>query len=310
MIGKATPDILTSQPPVPSRAFAYLLLTLTVLFWSGNWVVGRWIRGDVPPIALSFWRWAIAFACLLPWAWPHLRAQWRELLAHWKVLSLLGLFGGACHNALTYIGLAHTTATNGVLLASSTPIMIIALSWALFGKRLRRPEWIGMALSCAGILFIVSQGELARLLGLRPNEGDLWVLAAMLSWALYTVLLARRPPGLHPLSFLAAITLWGLAALVPFYLWEMAAGRLIIPGIPAFAAMAYAGIFPAALGFIFWNRAVAEVGGNRAGQFMHLMPAFGTLLAMIFLGEQPALHHLLGIALILAGIFLTTRARA
>ena len=295
-----------SATPAPSRAFAYLLLTLTVLFWSGNWVVGRWIRGDVPPIALSFWRWAIAFLCLLPWAWPHLRTQWRELMAHWKVLAMLGLFGGACHNALTYIGLAHTTATNGVLLASATPIMIIGLSWGLFGKRLRRAEWLGVMVSFSGILVIVSHGELARLLELRPNAGDLWVLAAMLFWALYTVLLARRPAGLHALSFLSAITLWGLAGLIPFYLWEMASGKLIVPGVPAFAAIAYAGIFPAALGFIFWNRAVAEVGGNRAGQFMHLMPAFGTILAVVFLGEQPGLYHLAGIALILAGIFLTT----
>ncbi|MFZ2908266.1 MAG: DMT family transporter [Candidatus Desulfobacillus denitrificans] len=296
-------------PQPSSRAVAYLLLTLTVLFWSGNWVVGRWIRGDVPPIALSFWRWVIAFLCLLPWAWPHLRAQWREVLAHWKVLAMLGLFGGACHNALTYTGLAHTTATNGVLLASATPIMIIGLSWALFGKRLRMPEWLGVALSFSGVLVILAQGELRLLLELRPNAGDLWVLFAMLFWALYTVLLARRPAGLHALAFLAAVTLWGLAGLAPFYLWEMASGRLIVPGAPAFAAIAYAGIFPAALGFIFWNRAVAEVGGNRAGQFMHLMPAFGTILAIIFLGETPAFFHLAGIALILSGIFLATRGR-
>ncbi|MCZ7655933.1 MAG: DMT family transporter [Rhodocyclaceae bacterium] len=295
--------------PPPSRAFAYLLLTLTVLFWSGNWVVGRWIRDDVPPLALSFWRWVIAFACLLPWAWPHLRAQWREILVHWKVLALLGLFGGACHNALTYTGLALTTATNGVLLASATPIMIIGLSWALFGKRLSRLEWLGVMVSFAGVVAIIAHGEMARLLELRPNAGDLWVLGAMLFWALYTVLLAHRPPGLHALSFLSAISLWGLIGLAPFYLWEMASGRLIVPGVQAFAAIAYAGIFPAALGFIFWNRAVAEVGGNRAGQFMHLMPAFGTLLSMLFLGEQPALYHLAGIALILAGIFLTTRVR-
>ncbi len=298
-----------SATPPPSRALAYLLLTLTVLFWSGNWVVGRWIRDDVPPIALSFWRWVIAFACLLPWAWPQLRAQRRELMAHWKVLAMLGLFGGACHNALTYTGLAHTTATNGVLLASATPVMIIGLSWALFGKRLRMPEWLGVALSFSGVLVILAQGELSLLLELRPNSGDLWVLGAMLFWALYTVLLSRRPAGLHALAFLAAVTLWGLAGLAPFYLWEMASGRLIVPGLPAFAAIAYAGIFPAALGFIFWNRAVAEVGGNRAGQFMHLMPAFGTLLSMIFLGEQPALYHLAGIALILAGISLATLSR-
>ncbi|MBE7422427.1 MAG: DMT family transporter [Zoogloeaceae bacterium] len=299
-----------SPSPPPSRALAYLLLTLTVLFWSGNWVVGRWIRDDVPPIALSFWRWVIAFACLLPWAWPHLRRDWPQLREHWKVLALLGMFGGACHNALTYTGVANTTATNGVLLASATPIMIIGLSWLLLGKRLRPLEWLGVAVSFSGVLAILARGELVQLLALRPNAGDLWVLAAMLFWALYTVLLVHRPAGLHALSFLAAITLWGLAGLAPFYLWEIAAGKLIVPGGPAFAAIAYAGIFPAALGFIFWNRAVAEVGGNRAGQFMHLMPAFGTLLAIVFLGEQPALYHLAGIALILAGIFLTTRVRA
>ena len=299
-----------SPSPPPSRALAYLLLTLTVLFWSGNWVVGRWIRDDVPPIALSFWRWVIAFACLLPWAWPHLRRDWPQLREHWKVLALLGMFGGACHNALTYTGVANTTATNGVLLASATPIMIIGLSWLLLGKRLRPLEWLGVAVSFSGVLAILARGELVQLLALRPNAGDLWVLAAMLFWALYTVLLVHRPAGLHALSFLAAITLWGLAGLAPFYLWEIAAGKLIVPGGPAFAAIAYAGIFPAALGFIFWNRAVAEVGGNRAGQFMHLMPAFGTILAIVFLGEEPALYHLAGIALILAGIFLTTRVRA
>ena len=298
-----------SPSPPPSRALAYLLLTLTVLFWSGNWVVGRWIRDDVPPIALSFWRWVIAFACLLPWAWPHLRRDWPQLREHWKVLALLGMFGGACHNALTYTGVANTTATNGVLLASATPIMIIGLSWLLLGKRLRPLEWLGVAVSFSGVLAILARGELVQLLALRPNAGDLWVLAAMLFWALYTVLLVHRPAGLHALSFLAAITLWGLAGLAPFYLWEIAAGKLIVPGGPAFAAIAYAGIFPAALGFIFWNRAVAEVGGNRAGQFMHLMPAFGTLLAIVFLGEEPALYHLAGIALILLGIFLTTRVR-
>lgn len=292
-----------------SHASAYLLLTLTVLFWSGNWVVGRWIRGDVPPIALSFWRWAIAFACLLPWAWPHLRAQWRELAGHWRILAVLGLFGGACHNALTYIGLTHTTATNGILLASSTPIMIIGLSWLFLGKRLRPLGWLGVLVSCGGILAIVSHGAPARLLELKPNVGDIWVLAAMLFWALYTVLLVRRPPGLHPLSFLSAISAGGLLALIPFYAWEIAAGHLIVPGVPAFAAIAYAGIFPAAVGFIFWNKAVAEVGGNKAGLFMHLMPVFGTILSMIFLGEQPALYHLAGIGLILGGIFLTTRAR-
>lgn len=298
-----------SSQKIPGHALAYTLLLLAVLFWSGNWVVGRGIRGDVPPIALSFWRWAIAFVCLLPWAWPHVRSQWRALAKHWRILTLLGLCGGACHNALTYIGLSLTTATNGVLLAAATPIMIIGLSWALLGKRLRSGEWLGVLVSLVGILAIVSQGDLSSLVELRPNVGDLWVLAAMLSWALYTVLLARRPEGLHPLAFLAAICAAGLLGLAPFYAWEIAGGQVINPSLAAFSAIAYAGVFPALLGFIFWNRAVAEVGSNRAGLFMNLMPAFGSILAIIFLGEKPSLYHLLGILLILSGVYLTTAQR-
>ena len=278
-----------------------------MLFWSGNWVVGRGIRADVPPIALSFWRWSVAFVCLLPLALRPLGAQWREVLRHWRLLSLLGILGGACHNAMTYIGLSLTTATNGILLASATPIMIIALSWALLGKRLAALEWLGVVISLLGVLTIVARGEWSALLQLQPNRGDLWVLVAMLSWSLYTVLLARRPAALHPYAFLAAICLSGLLALAPFYAWEMYSGAVMRSSPAAYAAIAYAGIFPALLGFIFWNRAVADVGSNSAGLFMNLMPALGTLLAIVFLGEQPHLYHLGGIAFILAGVTLTTQ---
>jgi len=221
----------------------------------------------------------------------------------------VGLCGGACHNALTYVGLSLTTATNGALLASATPIMIIALSWALLGKRLRFGEWLGVMVSLIGILALVSHGDLSLLTELRPNAGDLWVLAAMLSWALYTVLLAWRPEELHPLAFLAAICVAGLLGLAPFYAWEIAGGQVIHPSLAAYSAMAYAGLFPALLGFIFWNKAVAEVGSNKAGLFMNLMPAFGTLLSILFLGERPGLYHLVGILLILSGVYLTTSQR-
>jgi drug/metabolite transporter (DMT)-like permease len=291
------------------HGMAYFLLALTVLFWSGNWVVGRGIRGDVPPLALSFWRWFIAFVCLLPWAWPHIRSQWREMAKHWRILTLLGLFGGACNNALTYLGVTYTTVANCAILAASTPIMIVGLSWALFGKRLRAVEWLGVALSVCGILAIVGNGDIDTLLALQVNTGDIWVLAAMLFWALYTVLLVRRPAGLHPLSFLAAISAIGLAALLPLYLWEIAGGQVINPSPAAMAAIAYAGIFPALLGFIFWNMAVLEVGSNKAGFFMNLMPVFSIILSILFLGEQPHPYHLAGIALILSGIYLTSTRR-
>lgn len=299
-----------TKPAHPSAVSPYLLLTLTTLFWAGNWVVGRGIRNDVPPIALSFWRWAIALAVLMPWAWPRLRAQWSLILAHRRQLAVLGVFGGACHNALTYIGLSLTSATNGVLLASATPVMILLLSAVLLRARIRPGEWIGVLVSFIGVGGIVARGDLTTLAALSVNAGDLWVLAAMLFWALYTVLLTRRPAALDAVAFLAVISFFGLVALLPFYAFEIARGQLIRPGLAAYAAMAYAGIFPALLGFVFWNRAVAEVGAARSGVFMHLMPAFGTALAVLFLGERPALYHLIGISLILAGIALTTRGPA
>ena len=281
-----------------------------MLFWSGNWVVGRGIRGDVPPIALSFWRWSLALLCLLPWAWRPLLAQRQDLARHWRLLAALGVAGGACHNAMTYLGLSLTTATNGVLLASATPIMIIALSWALFGKRLGLLAWSGVVLSLAGIVTIVARGDLASLLALGLNRGDVWVLAAMLSWALYTVLLTRRPAALHPYAFLAVICMTGLLGLAPFYAWEIASGQLIRPSAEAYWAILYAGIFPALLGFIFWNRAVAELGSNTACLFMNLMPAIGTLMAIAFLGEEPRLFHLIGIVLILSGVALSTQQKS
>jgi len=278
-----------------------------MLCWSSNWIVGRAIRADLPPVAFSFWRWVLAMLLLLPWSWRPLRAQYKELLQHWRLLCTLGFLGGACNTSMIYLSVTMTTATNAVLLTSSTPIMIIALSWAMFGKRLRAIEWAGVFISLAGVLVIVAHGELQTLLELRPNRGDLWVLGSMLTWALYTVLLTRRPASLHPFSFLTAIGVTGLIAVAPFYAWEIAIGRTFPPSQTAFTAIAYGGIFPSLLAFIFWNRAVSVVGSSIAGLFMNLMPAVGTLLAIIFLGEQPHLFQLAGILLILGGVTLTTR---
>ena len=308
-IGSQTRAANISQDKQTSRALAYLLLLLAISFWSGNWVLGRAVRADIPPIALSFWRWTVAFVCLLPWAWRPLCAQRQELLKRWRMLCLLGALGGACNSALTYVALSMTTATNGVLLAASTPIMIIALSWAIMGKRLQAYEWFGVVISLAGVLIIVAHGDPHTLLELRPNKGDLVVLGGFLSWSLYTVLLTRRPVVLHPFAFLAVVSFTGVLALAPFYAWEIASGRLFQPTPGSIAAVAYGGIVVSLLGFVFWNRAVAAVGSNTAGIFMNLMPAVGTLLAIIFLGEQPQLFQLAGILFIVVGVSLTTRQR-
>lgn len=296
-----------TEKPINFFTNPYLLLTLTVLSWSGNMVVGRAIRGDVPPLALAFWRWLIAFLLILPLALPHLKAQWPQLRKGWKAILLLGVLGIGGYNTFAYLALRDTTATNGALLNSFIPIVTIAISWAFLGKHLRRVEGLGVVISLGGALTIVARGDLNVLIHLALNVGDVWMLTAVVVWAVYTVGLAWRPSGVHPMLMLAAMTLVGLLALAPAYAWELSQGRHINLQPSSFAALAYVGIIPSFIGYIFYNRGVAEIGANKASLFIHLMPVFGTLLAALFLGEIPHTYHYLGIALIFSGIWLTMR---
>lgn len=296
--------------PVPRlpRALThpYLLLTLTVLFWSGNMVVGRGLREAVPPMSLAFARWTLALLLTLPFAWPHLKTLRGMTRKQWGVLVVLGVLGVGAYNTLAYVALVHTTATNAALLNSFIPIAIIAISWFL-GHQARLLESIGVGVSFVGVMVIVSRGDPLVLAGLSLNAGDLWMLAAVLSWALYTLGLKWRPAGLHPMALLATLTMIGLLVLAPLVWVELSSGAKLHLTTPALFGVAYTGIFPAFLGYVFYNRAVGEVGASRAGLFIHLMPAFSTVLAMLFLGEAPRAYHFFGIALILTGIWLTTR---
>ena len=287
----------------------YLLLTLTALFWSGNMVLGRGIRADVPPMALAFWRWAIALALVTPLALPHLKEQWPCLKKGWKPILFLGLLGVGCYNTFAYVALQYTGATNAVLLNSFIPIVTIALSWLFLGKHLKPVEALGVGISFIGAATIIARGDLGVLLGLSLNQGDLWMLGAVLVWAIYTVGLQWRPAGVHPMLMLGALTLVGLLSLTPFYALELGLlggpGRHINLHWGSLAGIAYVGVLPSFVGYIFYNRGVAEVGANKASLFIHLMPVFGTLLSTIFLGEVPRLYHLAGIGLIFSGIYLT-----
>ncbi|MBI2354842.1 MAG: DMT family transporter [Deltaproteobacteria bacterium] len=287
---------------------SYLLLVLTTLFWAGNFVLGRAMHASIPPVGLVFWRWAGALLILLPFTWPHARAQWPLLRRNWKSLALFGFLGVSCFNTFIYIALQTTTATNAVLINSIIPIAIVALSWLFGGIRVTRLQAVGMVISFAGVITIICRADPALLLALRVNSGDLWVLLAVFSWALYTFLLRQRPAGLHPLSFLTAIVVLGLLGLAPLYAWELGQGVRMSTGPATWASLFYVAVFPSVLAFIFWNQAVAQVGANRAGLFLHLMPVFGTILSILFLGESFHLFQLAGIGLIFTGICLTTKA--
>jgi drug/metabolite transporter (DMT)-like permease len=286
----------------------YLLLSLTAFFWSLNWVIGRAIVGHVTPFALTYIRWTIAVAVMLPFAWPAIRAHRDLIRRNWKSIVWLGFWGTGLHNVFAYAGLQYTTATNGVILNSSVPIMIIVLGWLIYRDTITRVQALGVAISMAGVLSILTRGDLSVLANLELNKGDVIVVIGMVFWAAYTVFLRHRPVGLPGLALLACCAVVGVILLTPLVAIEMAflGGRVEITPATV-AAMVYVGVFPSFVSYVFWNKAVEKVGPNVSGIFMHLMPAFGSLLAWLFLDERIHAFHIAGIALILAGITLTTR---
>jgi drug/metabolite transporter (DMT)-like permease len=296
--------------PPPLRASPYLLLSLTSFFWSLNWVIGRAIVGHVTPLTLTFIRWVVAVTVMLPFAWPQIRAHWPAVRRSWKTIAWLGFWGTGLHNLFAYVGLQYTTATNGVILNSSIPVMIIVLGWLVYRDTITRLQACGVGISLVGIVAIITRGDLGVLADFSLNKGDLIILVGMVFWAAYTVFLRMKPAELPGLAMLACCGCVGVVLLAPLAAFEL----LYLGGRAEFtpatiAAMLYVGIFPSFVGYVFWNRGVAEVGPQVAGIFVHLMPPFGALLAWMFLGERIYLFHIVGIALILAGIALTTRGR-
>ena len=293
------------------RVSPYLLLTLAPLFWSCNWIIGRAVHADIPPMGMTFFRWLFAVLILAPFALPRLKRDWPIVRRDWRTMLVLGAIGVGTHNALAYLGLNFTTATNGVILNSCIPVMIIAMGWIFFRERLTRVQLAGVALSMCGVLAILSGGSLAVLAAFRLNAGDLFVILSMAMWALYTILLRRRPAGLDMLSFLFVLAIIGDLCVLPMWLGEMALGRHVMWTPSTLLALLSVATFSSVLAYVFWNRGVEQVGALVAGMFIHLMPGFGVVLAWLFLGERLEVYHLAGILLILTGVGLTTRrARA
>jgi len=298
------------ESPVRALTSPYLLMVLAMLCWAGNWLLARALRADITPIGLNFWRWSTALVLLAPFALPRLRAARPVLRRHWRLLVLLGLLGVALFQQIVYLALQYTTAINAAIFNSTSPMVIIGISWLLFRDRISARQALGIGLSLVGVLAIVTRGQAAVLLQLHFNPGDLWALASVPIWALYTVLLKRRPAELDGLVFLATIAAVGVVAMSPIYAWDVLRGGHMAFTPATLGVILYTAVFASVLAFVFWNHAVPAVGPNKAGLFLHLHPAFTTVLAMLFLGETLHAYHAVGIVLIVLGIYLTTAATA
>lgn len=289
-------------------ANAYLLLSLASLFWAGNFVMGRGIIDIIPPMALGFWRWILAVLIILPFAWPHLKKDWPVIKTRLPFLITLGFFSGAAFNALTYLGLHYTTATNAVVLNSSNAILIVIANYLIRGIKLNPSQAIAIAISMTGVLYIISKGDIEFLSTLQFNIGDLLVFAAMIGWAIYTALIASKP-NIHWLSFTTVIFIAAALILFPFMIIEHFTYKDANLNLNTIIAVVYSAIFPALLAYIFYNRGVELIGGNKAGIMIYLMPLFGTLLSILFLNEEPQIYHLIGFALIISGVIISTVSR-
>ncbi|MGD9366201.1 MAG: DMT family transporter [Desulfobacteraceae bacterium] len=285
----------------------YFLLVLTVLFWSGNFVLGRGVRELIPPVSLNFWRWMGAFAVLLPFGLPRILRQRDLFRKHWKMVLLLSIPSITVFNAFIYTALQTTTATNTALVNAMVPILIALTAWLALGERLSLLQCAGVLISLLGLLFIVTRGDLAILRTLTLSSGDLWTLGAATSWAVYSVMLRKRPGEMDPIAFLTLLVGFGLIFALPWYLWELSnkGGFSLSPA--SMASLVYVALFPSVLSYIFWNNGVHKVGANRTGIFIHLMPVFSIIMAVLFLGERLRLFHVAGMLLIFTGIALTTR---
>jgi len=286
------------------RASAFALLALANLLWSGNWVIGRALREAFDPISLNFWRWLVAVLVMAPFALAAVDA--RVVRRHLGFYALLALTGVAGFQCLVYLGLESTTAINAVLINAAGPLFFVLCSWVLERDKASARQIAGMLISFLGIVIIVCQGDPARLAQLEFHRGDLWILLAMPLWGLYSVLLKRCPPEVRGIAFAFVIAALGVAMLLPLYALYPMKRPTSVPGGAEVAAVLYVAVAASVIAFLCWNRGVALVGANAAGFTLPLLPAFGTVLAIVLLGESFQGFHAAGFVTILAGVALAT----
>jgi drug/metabolite transporter (DMT)-like permease len=290
-----------------ARAFALANLMLAALCWGSSWVVARGLHTVMPPVALSFWRWVVATLVILPFAWPHLRRDAATLRTNWKIMAFFGVVGTTGFSTLGYLAVNYTTATNASLINGAMPALIIGMGALIDRAWPPRRVAAGLALAICGTLYMVAQGSWQTLANLQFNIGDALMLGGMTGWALYTCALRWRPAGLHPLSFFATTAAAGTLSTVPLYLWEHAVNPMTVINGSIIAATLYVALACSLLAYMAWNAAVIVVGAQTAALFNNMVPIFGVLLAMLFLGEVPHAYHGVGALLIFLGVALVTK---
>lgn len=300
--GAASPgNWLANQP--------YLLLCITALCWAGNAVVGRLAAGHIPPVTLAFLRWSLAFLIILPFGWKHLKQDWGAIRQRLGTMIVLSVAGIGVFNTMQYWALEHTTALNTLLLQSAGPLFVAVWSLILLGVRLTLAQAGGILLSLTGVLVILLHGDPTTLRNIEFNKGDVIFTLALVVFGFYSVLSLKRPQ-IHGLSFASFTFGGGALCLVPMLMWELWSRPVMQLDTTNLLTLFYVAVFPSAVAYLCFNRGVQLIGANRAAPFFHMVPVFGSAMAMFFLGERPQAFHIIGFALVLTGVFVASRRQS
>lgn len=294
----------------PRRSLpVFILFTVPPLLWAGNYIVGRAVRNDIPPVTLTVVRWAIALLFIMPFALPHMRRDIRRYAAHGLRIVAVSLSGVAAFSLLVYFGLHHTSGTNALLLNSCIPVLIMLFSALFFKGSLNMLQLSGLAVSCCGVLVIIFRGDPHGLANLAFSSGDLLLLGAMACFALYTLWLRGIPADINRMGLLGVQVIITLMAVIPLWMTESRSAPAVHWNLHTISAVIFLGIFPSFISYLLYNRCVEAIGAARAGLSIHLIPVFGVTVSVLFLGESLHLYHVAGIAIILAGVTFASRQK-
>ena len=289
---------------------AYIFLILTTLFWSGNFIVGKAASYfEIPPFTLNFYRWTFAWLILAPFTIKEIIKKKNYILENIKLIIVLGITSITIFNSIVYYSLNFTQVISGVLMISTIPVMIIIFCWLFKIEKTNIYQVLGVIFSLFGVIVIITKANLGILLNLNFNKGDLWMVVAMFSWAMYSALLRKQKFEISQLSLLQIIISAGLIFLLPAYLIELSLGYRASINLPFILTLTYVVLFPGLASFIFWIKGISIIGSNRSGIFLHLMPIFSTILAIIIFKEKFMFYHLIGAILIITGIILSSKKK-
>lgn len=285
----------------------YFLLALCVLFWSGNFVLGRYVKSNIDPIEMAFFRWFFVLVFISPtFFFLDLKKIYKIVKENFLIISILSFLGITLFNTIVYSALQTTTATNALLINSTTPLIILGLSYFILKRNITLIQLFGIILSTFGVVFLVLKAQLNTIFTLDFHMGDFWIIISSFTWALYSVLIKFKPKELNFIELFVCFVVLGFIFLLPLYLYQgFSFSHEIILVKENWHFFVYISVFTSIICYYLWHYGIDEIGAEKTGQFTHLMPIFGSILAFIFLGEVLEYYHIIGAIFIAIGIYLS-----